>query len=289
MKILFTVLALVLASANAHALPNFETANTYFAPISTLNNVDFEGIIEIRSLMGGCSASLVRFDVSRDVDAAMILTNGHCLESGMPKPNTFVSNLSSNRRFNVLDPKTAQVLGKVKAEKVLYGTMTGTDMALYKLESTYADIQAQFKIKPLTLAREISPVGNQIEVISGYWKRGYACSIEAIIPTLKEADWTMTQSIRYSRPGCETIGGTSGSPIILAGTRIVIGVNNTGNEDGKQCAMNNPCEVDANGNISAVKGYSYGQQIKDVYSCLDQNLNFDLMLPTCKLFGGAGS
>ena len=66
--------------------------------------------------------------------------------------------------------------------------------------------------------------------------------IDKFIFMVKEANWTFKDSIRYT-DGCDTIGGTSGSPIIEAGTRTVIGVNNSANESGRKCTMNNPCEI----------------------------------------------
>jgi hypothetical protein len=97
----------------------------------------------------------------------------------------------------------------------------------------------------------------------------------------------MRNSIRYTRPGCETIGGTSGSPIVAAGTLTVVGINNTGNENGEKCTMDNPCEVSRDGTVLAEKGVSYGQNIALIYSCLDSQLRLDLKLPNCRLPGGA--
>jgi hypothetical protein len=48
--------------------------------------------------------------------------------------------------------------------------------------------------------------------------------------------------------------------------------------------MNNPCEIDSAGNITAQKDFSYGQQTYQVYTCLNQNNEIDLSVPGCKLF-----
>ena len=156
-------------------------------------------------------------------------------------------------------------------------------MTLYKVKETYAEIKAKYNINAMTLSSAHPSIGDQMEVISGYWYRGYSCNIEAFINTLKEDQWTMNDSIRYSRPGCLVIGGTSGSPIVAKGTRIVIGINNTGNESGRKCTMNNPCEIDEKGNIKAERGFSYGQQTYWVYSCLNQYNEVDLSVPGCLL------
>jgi hypothetical protein len=79
------------------------------------------------------------------------------------------------------------------------------------------------------------------------------------------------------------IGGTSGSPIIARGTRTVIGINNTGNEDGLRCEENNPCEIDEKGNVFYQRGQNYGQQTYWIYSCLTPNFDIDLNKPGCLL------
>ncbi len=246
-------------------------------------DVNFEGIVALDD----CSGSIVRYESSRDDDQAMVLTNGHCNENGMPDPGTFSMNVASNREFVVLAPIGAKALGKINAEKILYSTMTKTDITMYRLKLTYRDIFTKFAIHPLTLSSKAANPGTNIEIVSGYWKRGYACAIEYMVDTLEEAGWTMRNSIRYSRPGCEIIGGTSGSPIVNAGSRTMIGINNTINENGQQCTMDNPCEKNRDGSVIATKGVGYGQQTALIYSCLDSQLRLDLSLATCRLPGGA--
>lgn len=243
-----------------------------------VSDYNFEGIVSLWN----CSGSLVRFEQSRSDDKAVVLTNGHCL-GRMPKPNTFVHNKSANTSFGILNPE-GKSLGRIRATKIMYGTMTGTDLALFRLDKTYNQILSEYNVRPLTLSNRRPNTGDSIEVISGYWKRGYSCQIETFIHELQEAGWTMKDSIRYSRPGCEVVGGTSGSPIILANSRTVIGINNTGNESGKLCEMNNPCEVDETGKKTANKGYTYGQQTYQIYTCLTDKLEIDLKKDGCQLY-----
>ena len=91
-----------------------------------------------------------------------------------------------------------------------------------------------------------------------------------------------TDSIRFT-DGCETKGGTSGSPIVSRGTRSVIAVNNTINENGPACALNNPCEISEDGKIQSLKSKKYGQQTYIVSSCLRPDFNIDLDLEGCLL------
>lgn len=275
------LLALSFFSANAFALPLGRDDLTVIPNPAALfaDGYNFEGIVALDN----CSASLIRLTKSLDTDPALVLTNGHCLETGMPQPGVVVTNQRSKRKMDILDPKTAKSLGRVTATRVLYSTMTKTDMTVYVLKETYSQILKKFNVRPLLLSENAPVIGQDIEVISGYWKRGFACKVELVTPTLREDKWTMVDSIRYSRPGCEIFGGTSGSPVIDKVTREVIGANNTVNESGEQCTLNNPCEVDAQGNVFSKKGYGYAQQTAWLYTCLDSKYVLDLNLPNCKL------
>ncbi|MBS1961996.1 MAG: trypsin-like peptidase domain-containing protein [Bdellovibrionales bacterium] len=281
----FVVLAAALSTASAFALPLAprDYAENAKHLSAALDGYNFDGIVALNN----CSGSLVRFQTSLADENAMVLTNGHCLANamggGMPKPGVVIVDQAANRTMNLLDPSTGSKIGDVHATKILYATMTGTDVTLYLLKETYAEIENGYKIHALTLANRYPAVGEGIDVISGYWKRGYSCKVDGIVHELREAGWSMKDSIRYSRPGCETIGGTSGSPIISLDTKEVVGVNNTGNENGEKCTMDNPCEVDERGTITYQKGLSYGQQISWFYSCLTDDRKIDLNKAGCLL------
>lgn len=276
MKLLISVIGLVIYASSASALPL--PRGIEVMPESFTQDYDFEGIVKLNN----CSGSLIRFETSKDTDKALVMTNGHCLEFGMPKPGKVVKNRQTDRSFRLLNA-SGKVQATVSATEVVYASMTKTDVTIYKLSESYADILNNYSIRPFTLAKERPAKTTSIDVVSGYWDRGYRCAIEDFAFQLKEDVWTFEDSIRYSRPGCETIGGTSGSPIIQTGTRNVIGINNTGNEDGEKCTMNNPCEVDANGGVIFEKGWSYGQQTYWIYSCLDNDNNIDLTVKGCQL------
>lgn len=272
-----TVFALLPNQASAY--PRLKPGMSIMTlPKTFTANYDFEGIVSLN----GCSGSLVRFENSKDSDLGMVLTNGHCSERGFPQPGEVVYGQPSRVIFGLLNSK-AQTIGSTQAKEIIYSTMTKTDVTLYRLRETYAAITARTGIRPLTMSSQHPKLNDKIEVISGYWKRGFTCSVDKFIYQLKEADWTCEDSMRYSQPGCETYGGTSGSPIILAGSRIVIGVNNTGNDNGDRCTENNPCEVDTQGNVSYRQGWSYGQQTYWFYSCLNSNNEVDLGVSGCLL------
>lgn len=239
--------------------------------------VDFTAIVALSN----CSGSLVRFSSSSTGDYALVLTNGHCL-SGFVAAGDALVDQPSNRTFTLLGAE-GRSLGTLRAQKMVYATMTGSDFALYRLTQTYAQLASRYRVAPLTISSRRAAPGTPVRIPSGFWRKIYSCSIDYFVPELREATWTFRDSIRFTQPGCETIGGTSGSPIVDAESKLVIGINNTGNEKGAMCTMNNPCEVDSTGKTSAYKGAAYGQQLFPIYSCLDAGNKINLTKTGCTL------
>ena len=279
----FLVLAATSAPA-AMALPLAE-------PWQVLNLVgDTDDVIEASGVdfsstvaLSNCSGSLVRFATSKDDDKALILTNGHCFEGGFVKAGEAIANRDSKRTFNLLNRNASGYLGTLQAEKVVYATMTNTDVTLYRLTTTYQEIATSYGVQPLTIADQHPTQGSPIRIVSGYWRRIYSCTIDRFVNTLQEGNWTFRDSILFTQPGCNTIGGTSGSPLINADTHEVIGINNTANDGGKQCTVNNPCEIDAEGHVTATRGAAYGQETYQFNACWADGNQLDLNLPGCTL------
>ena len=247
----------------------------------SLENIeyDYNGIVKLSN----CSASLIRFNNQPEDSQAYVLTNGHCLKTffgGFLQPGEVRYKESSNRRMDAYINVNETV--RIRANSLVYGTMTDTDAALYRINSTYKDLKDK-GIEAFYLSDQRPSVNDDIHIVSGYWREGFSCSIEKFVHELHESNWVMKDSIRYSPQGCEVYGGTSGSPVILAGERLVVGVNNTGNESGQECKMNNPCEVDEDGNITVIEGRGYAQQTYWFYSCLDENFDIDLDIEGCRL------
>jgi V8-like Glu-specific endopeptidase len=239
---------------------------------------DFEGIVKLSN----CSGALVMFHGMPWTAKAVIMTNGHCIQKpgGYLNPGEVWVNKPISRAMKIFDKNMK--LFPINATKILYATMTNTDLAFYELDQTYAEIMTVTKVRPYFMDSFRPSLAQPIEIISGYWDRGYTCEIDNFVFKIKEGAWTWTDSIRYTE-GCDTIGGTSGSPIIAKGEKRVVGINNTSNESGQECTLNNPCEVSANGNIHAQKGVRYGQQTFNVYTCLTPDFRFDLSRSTCDL------
>lgn len=231
--------------------------------------------------LSNCSGSVVRTPDSQPDDPALVLSNGHCLETGFPAPGAVLVNRSSSRSFTLLNASGSGI-GTVRASKIAYGTMTDTDISVYQLTSTYAQIESTYGIKALELNTAHPVQGTAITVVSGYWKRTYSCNVDGFVYRLKEGGWTWKDSVRYTS-ACQTIGGTSGSPVIDDATGKVVAVNNTGNEDGQQCTDNNPCEVDEDGQVTVRQGINYAQETYGIAACIGAGNVFDLDRAGCTL------
>lgn len=283
MKLSILLFSFILA-ASAHAFPKAPfDALKITTPVEFDNNqsnYDFEGIVKLSN----CSGSLVKFSGQPMSSRALVLTNGHCYSNGplggMIEPGQVITNTVSGRTMRIFDKQMK--LFSVVTTRVVYATMTDTDIALYELNQTYDEILKKYKIQSFDLDTVRPNIGMNIDIVSGYWNRGYSCAIDTFIYQLREDAWTFKDSVRYT-DGCDTIGGTSGSPIISKGTRSVIAINNTANDDGERCTMNNPCEVTKDGVVTVMRNKRYGQQTFNLYSCLTLDFNIDLNRAGCVL------
>jgi V8-like Glu-specific endopeptidase len=252
------------------------------SPAAATPATDYTGIVRLSN----CSGSLVRLPWSKDTDPALALTNGHCDANGMPDPGEVIVDRPAHRSMTLLGAD-GHDLGVLHSTKIVYGTMTDTDVVLYQLDSSYRQLSSRLGGKPLTLATSPADVGSPIAVVSGYFKRTWTCSIDRIVYSLREAGWTWMDSIRYT-PACDTIHGTSGSPIVDRTTGQVVGVNNTGNDSGYSCTLDNPCEVDENGQVTVRPGRTYGQQTYRLATCMGGHSEIDLSRSDCLLPKPAG-
>ncbi|MER6203075.1 serine protease [Streptomyces sp. NPDC001586] len=261
----------------AAVAPAVAAPNTQAAPAAPAVAVNYAGTVALSN----CSGSVVRAPASQPNDPALVLSNGHCLETGFPAAGEVVKDRPSSRSFSLLNASGSKV-ATLRASKIAYGTMTDTDVSIYQLTKTYAQIQSQYGITALTL-NDVRPAqGSAIKVVSGYWKRIYSCNVDGFAYRLKEGAWTWKDSVRYTS-SCNTIGGTSGSPVIDTTTGKVVAVNNTGNEDGGRCTDNNPCEVDQNGNVTVRQGINYAQETYIIVPCIAPGNKIDLNRPGCLL------
>ena len=208
-----------------------------------------------------CSGVVVR--LGNDPDAqAVLLSNGHCYD--MLEPDSFVADQPYERNVSLFRQDNQRK--PYRADHLLYATLTGTDVSLMRLNATYRQLAAS-GIDSYEIASEPAKPGDAIIVASGYFASTQRCSIDKIVYQLRESRWQWRDA--YKLRGCRADHGMSGSPLVSVATHKIVGVLNTGNDDGEQCTFNNPCEVDAAGRIVVEQGSAYAQRVDAIPGCVD--------------------
>src|SRR5690348_15053174 len=92
-------LALGVALTPATTTPAAATAALDRAATTTAAPNGYAGTVALNN----CSGALVRFPSSVATDRAMLLTNGHCYEGGMPGAGVVLVNRSSSRTGQLLN------------------------------------------------------------------------------------------------------------------------------------------------------------------------------------------
>ncbi|ACU70822.1 conserved hypothetical protein [Catenulispora acidiphila DSM 44928] len=269
---LAAALTLTAGSASAHPAPAADTAARPNVSVTLASTI----------ALNDCSASLVRYPTSLSSDRALMLTAGHCFEGGMPSAGEVLQNVASSRSGTLLN-SSGRRLATVRADKLLYATMTDTDISVYELTTTFAALSSQYGATPLTISASHPAANTSIAIPSAYWDRTWRCTLNGFAGTVEEDQWTWHDSLRYGATGCAVIGGSSGSPDVDTATGQVVGVNNTINEDGQMCTLDNPCEVGSDGTTTEHKGQGYGQETYWLTTCLTASNAINLSTPGCLL------
>ncbi|WP_163570090.1 trypsin-like serine protease [Fodinicola feengrottensis] len=227
-----------------------------------------------------CMASVVRTPDARPGSKALLLTNGHCVEGARPAVGSALVDQPANRPIAIQDSEGYDKV-TATANRLVYATMTGTDIALYRLDKTYAQLAAQGE-KVFQVTTKPVGAGAHVDVLSGAYRQ--PCTVQAVISHLREAGYQQDNSFRWAATdNCYLGPGYSGSAVIASDGNTIVGVHNTSNRDGAQCTDGNPCEVAANGTVTSVQGRTYGQQINAIPACLTAQSTLDLFAPGCVL------
>jgi len=237
---------------------------------------DVEGSVGL----GGCVGSVVRPPGAAPKDEALLLTNGHCVQGDRPAPGGALVDRPADREVAIADPRGYPQV-TARATRLVYATMTGTDIALYRLDKTYAQLAAD-GAKVFRLTSRPVRAGDPLTLVHASGRS--ACRAEAVVEHLREGGYQLSNSIRYATsPDCAPSQGQSGSPLLAADGVTVVGVHNTHNTAGEMCTDDNPCEVAPDGTTTAVRGRAYGQQVDLITSCLGRGTRLDLRRPGCTL------
>ena len=311
MKIIFTSLVLILNfisvisysavydKSGAKLLDSqASSSSAAWKMISFLDAAPWRGIQKIGTEQADCSAVLI--DTGRsETEKAYVLTNGHCSHIEIEYIGTkdvFINEetffaFTANFYF---DSERKAV--SFKGNKLVYLTMSGTDIAIYELDHTIADLKSRgfnfFKIsKKIPKGNEkVINVGmpmNHMPMNSMYIHYS-ECKLLGHA-SIKENVWSWPESLRHN---CSAVGGMSGSPLIDIKTNEIIGLVNTVVEDEMMsepdCSMGKPCEIKLDKiekieKISTHPEFNYAQRVDKLALCFKENGDFDLNLESCKL------
>lgn len=249
----------------------------YANEFSTPNAIELDNIPGLAKF-DKCSGIIFKFDSSRNDERALFLTNGHCVHlPGQPfylKHREFYYNLNFDKTI-VLNSTGEELVIK----RLVYATMSSTDIAVIELEKTYEELG----IEVLVLGRNMTDAtSHEIVVPSSYHRNNMTGKISQVVKVLKEAIWTWDDALILDLSD-DFKKGSSGSPVILLSSSQIIGIGNTGNSGKSDCSIGNPCEVLENQETISFPGRVYGQQVFQIYHCLDSKNVFNLYLESCQL------
>ena len=271
-------ISLVVVSANVFARPSMN-----FVQYDSLRPASAEELYNLAAT-NGCSAGYV--DIGRSIEAkAVVLTNGHCVGGTLAARQAMV-NIPTSKSFSIFRASGAKL--NVTGTRLMYATLMDTDIALYELKETNAELQKKGLV-PFVFYHGEAPLGSAVRVTSGYWKETQECFLERRVHKLLEGFGSdisdpsiATNAIAFSKD-CDIRGGYSGTPVIDSASNSVIAIAFTGSEGNNACAESSPCEEDEQGNRLYRKGVSYAARVDQISDCIVDG-EFNLTLPTCTLF-----
>lgn len=241
---------------NSENIANLQDNTRNEAPLLKSTDPGAERFKHVGKLSGRglCTATLIAGSETPDANQqALILSAGHCFDSSLDTneviidqpvgpgwtytPNYFIDLINEHQPVDI--------------DRVLYATMKGGDLAVFRLKATYGEL-ANRGILPVTLQKDYEPSVNQpIELahipangIAGNkrYLRYSACSITGKTPLVYEGIWAWSPVVSVDCAGVS--GGTSGSPVILKDKPQIIGVlNTTVDQNYTGCGVNRPCEL----------------------------------------------
>lgn len=249
---------------------------------------DFNGGV----IVNGCSGALMMMEGMRPEQPALVMTNGHCVDIGrlsggkseLLGPGEYLFDYAHNvtEQVVVVVRSPGGASQTVKVERLVFATMTGTDVAIYQLRESYQELEKRYQVKPLTLDRGPVISGTPVVLVSNYYAEMWNCEMGEHT-SLLEGPYTTTRGIQLGH-GCHDIYiGISGSPILRAGTRSIVGLANTHfSGSGAPCTFNNPCEYDSTTGKkkTPAPGQTYGVTTSELYLCFDEQqrvFNFGLI------------
>ena len=240
-----------------------------------------------------CTAWLLDMKPAPPASApAYVVTAGHCVGSLTENDiliDTAAGKMEVTFDYFVDTPDRRRV---VPAERIAYATMKGADVAIVQLGATYEEL-TKVGLRPLAIgagAREGVPVEivgvpAQGLMTEELFLRKSRC-VQGPAVDLLEHMWHWWG---MRRNDCLDLKpGISGSPLLAADTRQVLGVVNTTTEDAFDrgddidCSLGVPCETGAAG-PRVIDWAGYSVPIQGLERCFDEGGRFSLERAGCPL------
>lgn len=226
------------------------------------SSASYDAIAKIRN----CSASVVKFTGQNSFDKALLLTNGHCVSNKLLGADAIVD-APYRDVATIYRGKTPLIVGSLVVDRIVYATMSDTDVAILRTNLTYDEIKQKLRIMPKQIAKAMPSIGDSVDVVSGNLEQSYHCKVSGSVALVKEDKWQWRNVVRIAKSSeCQIVPGASGSPVTDLDGKITALIN-TGNNDGLSCVIHNPCEIDSNGAISVVKDAVYAVDVEMLDSC----------------------
>lgn len=254
---------------------------------------EFTGVATLRAPFLGdvCSAFLIDTEVSEA--SAYVLTNGHCAffeTLGVDSVRPGEVRVNRKTKLSVRFPQVpgAPVYPLLRS---VYLTETETDVAIYALGMTLADLRAK-GIVPLKLsskslgAREkLRLIGVPLLYVDAKDKVLHVSACEALYSvSLQNGEFLAPESIAHQ---CSSLPGLSGGPLITDSGEVKL-LNSHGAADdsffSSDCDYEiRPCELRPGRSPLVRLDMNYGQKVSGIRGCFNSAGIFDRDLNSCGL------
>jgi V8-like Glu-specific endopeptidase len=261
--------------------------------VRSKTGANYNGIGLVRLMNGTCTGFLIEPSDRGDAPA-YVVTNAHCQGGwdNLPGAKEIIIDRAVKINFVVnYFHDFDRGRWSIPVKRIVYATMKNNDIALLELKATQEDIR-KAGLQTLKLSPTPPHKGEPLKVV-GIPADGVDAERNFLHQTscqmgntvrLKEDVYTWYQALRHR---CSIVGGMSGSPMISTKTNRVVGIVNTGVNDGAlrqpQCSLNRPCEFNSQGVRQTFPSENYGQPVYQLAGCFNRAGMFDIDRETCQL------
>lgn len=234
-----------------------------------------------------CTATYIEVPNQTLDSPAYIVTNGHCT-NGTFEDNPIYLDVPINASvtFKMISgiPEGQKI--SFTTNKIAYGTMKGTDLAIVELNQSNRALQ-NAGIFPMKIAQAIPSTGSKIKTY------GYPLSLEPIQLRISNGIQSNSASVAefiwlwhdfYANNFKNIASGSSGSPVLEDLNKGIWGIVNTTTTGGiGNCELGAPCEFQTNVIPQTKNETSYVVDIRNIIGSFNAKGIFDINSPTNEL------